>query len=48
MQLADEVTNADMFWLGRGGGGYFPGIVTSFTAQAYDQPRVVTSRSCYK
>ena len=44
-QYADAEHNADMFWLARGGGGEFPGVVTHFTAQAYPEPSVISLRS---
>jgi FAD/FMN-containing dehydrogenase len=40
---ADSEQNVDMYWMARGSGGEFPGIVTSFTVQAYDQPTEVWS-----
>ena len=36
----------DMFWMARGSGGEFPGIVLSFTAIAYPMPEQIIMRSC--
>lgn len=41
VRVANENQNANMYWIARGGGGEFPGIVTKFTVQAYDQPTEV-------
>jgi len=46
LRAADASTNADMFWMARGGGGNFPGIVTSFTVSAFPMPQSVHSREC--
>uniref|UniRef100_A0A7S3PCI4 Berberine/berberine-like domain-containing protein n=1 Tax=Amphora coffeiformis TaxID=265554 RepID=A0A7S3PCI4_9STRA len=36
-----------MFWMARGGGGLFPGIVTKFTARARPKPQAVLEAVCY-
>jgi FAD/FMN-containing dehydrogenase len=46
LRTADVRANTDMFWLARGGGGFFPGVVTSFTASAVLAPRSVSKRKC--
>mmetsp|Transcript_18361 Transcript_18361/g.27269 ORF Transcript_18361/g.27269 Transcript_18361/m.27269 type:complete len:986 (-) Transcript_18361:49-3006(-) len=38
IQVANSTTNTDMYWMARGSGGEFPGVVTKFIAQAYDIP----------
>lgn len=47
VQWANATVNADMFWMARGGGGTFPGIVTKFMAQAYPlEHDVVYNEKC--
>lgn len=48
IQIANETTNSDMFWMARGGGGFFPGIVTKFSAQAFSIPELdlVVKETC--
>jgi FAD binding domain len=41
IRVANENENTDMYWMARGSGGEFPGIVTKFTVQAYEQPTEV-------
>ena len=41
IRTADSTHNTDMYWMARGSGGEFPGIVTKFTALAYTQPSEV-------
>ncbi|KAG7354540.1 FAD linked oxidase-like protein [Nitzschia inconspicua] len=41
IRVADANQDTDMFWMARGSGGEFPGIVTKFTVQAYDEPTEV-------
>ena len=45
VRVASPTTDADMFFMARGSGGEFPGIVTKFTAQAYDMPESVIKRT---
>jgi hypothetical protein len=45
-RVANQTENADMYWLARGGGGEFPGIVTSFIMQAFPMPTNVYSKKC--
>jgi FAD/FMN-containing dehydrogenase len=47
LQYADAAHNPDMYWLARGGGGNFPGIVTKFVVQAFDAPGVLTGKDCF-
>jgi FAD/FMN-containing dehydrogenase len=47
LQYADATQNPDMYWLARGGGGNFPGIVTKFVVQAFDAPGVLTGKDCF-
>jgi FAD/FMN-containing dehydrogenase len=44
IRVADDSQNTDMYWMARGSGGEFPGIVTKFTVQAYDQPSEVWNK----
>lgn len=37
-RYANGEHNTDMWWMARGGGGEFPGIVTKFTSRAYAAP----------
>jgi len=46
LRTADARHNADMYWMARGGGGEFPGIVTNFTAQAHRMPQRVRQIVC--
>ena len=46
LRIASAEEKQDMYWLARGGGGAFPGIVTSFTVQAYDEPKEVVVTKC--
>jgi len=46
LQIADAVTHPDMYWMARGGGGNFPGIVTKFMVQAFKAPRKLHGRDC--
>ena len=41
LRVANSTTNTDMFFMARGAGGEFPGVVTKFIAQAYDMPTEV-------
>jgi FAD/FMN-containing dehydrogenase len=41
IRKADSNTDTDMFWMARGSGGEFPGVVTKFTVQAYNMPSEV-------
>eukprot|EP00542_Grammatophora_oceanica_P018184 CAMPEP_0194049280 /NCGR_PEP_ID=MMETSP0009_2-20130614/30214_1 /TAXON_ID=210454 /ORGANISM="Grammatophora oceanica, Strain CCMP 410" /LENGTH=962 /DNA_ID=CAMNT_0038695391 /DNA_START=115 /DNA_END=3003 /DNA_ORIENTATION=+ len=41
IRVADSTANTDMYWMGRGGGGEFPGVVTKFIVQGYDMPSSV-------
>lgn len=48
IRLANRRTNSDMYWMARGGGGLFPGIVTKFRAQAFPLDRdLVFKESCF-
>lgn len=46
MQVANATTHAELLWMAKGGGGNFPGIVTTFTMQAYDMPAEVYMVHC--
>tara|TARA_R110002050_G_scaffold293079_1_gene449106 strand:+ start:854 stop:2005 length:1152 start_codon:yes stop_codon:yes gene_type:complete len=46
LRNASSEENKDMYWLAKEGGGAFPGIVTSFTVQAYNEPDEVVVTSC--
>jgi len=46
IQHANKDINSDMYWMARGGGGNFPGIVTAFHVQAYDEPKTVHKTVC--
>jgi len=46
VQIADTTSNADMYWMARGGGGNFPGIVTKFTVQAFKAPERLYAIDC--
>jgi len=46
VRTASATHNADMFWMARGAGGEFPGIVTNFTAQARPMPRQLQQVTC--
>jgi hypothetical protein len=46
VQVANKDTNSDMYWMARGGGGNFPGIVTKFHVQAYNEPKKVQKTEC--
>mmetsp|Transcript_127981 Transcript_127981/g.398512 ORF Transcript_127981/g.398512 Transcript_127981/m.398512 type:complete len:575 (-) Transcript_127981:319-2043(-) len=43
---ANATHNQDMYWMARGSGGEFPGIVTEFEMQAYDHPKEIYERTC--
>jgi FAD/FMN-containing dehydrogenase len=45
LRTANAEQDADMFWLARGGGGEFPGVLTSITAAATDAPAIIHMRS---
>lgn len=47
VEWADANWNQDMFWMARGSGGLFPGIVTKFAAQAQPVPQSVVEDVCY-
>uniref|UniRef100_A0A7S4T1J6 FAD-binding PCMH-type domain-containing protein n=1 Tax=Alexandrium monilatum TaxID=311494 RepID=A0A7S4T1J6_9DINO len=46
LQTADASTNPDMFWMAKGSGGEFPGIVTELTMQAYPAPSGIFEMKC--
>merc|ERR1719471_1317896 len=46
LQTADATSHPDMFWMAKGGGGEFPGIVTELTMQAYQAPSSIYEISC--
>jgi len=46
LRYTNATVNPDMFWMARGGGGTFPGIVTHFVVQAFDAPEVLIGRDC--
>lgn len=41
IRVANSGSDTDMYWMARGSGGEFPGVVTKFIAQAYDMPSEV-------
>eukprot|EP00035_Acanthoeca_spectabilis_P017099 m.357149 g.357149 ORF g.357149 m.357149 type:complete len:919 (+) comp16612_c0_seq2:47-2803(+) len=47
LTVANATHNADVFWVAKGGGGYFPGVVTSFTASAPPMPKAIHKRACH-
>ena len=46
IRVANSTSEEDMFWMARGAGGEFPGIVLSFTAKAYPMPKQIIMRKC--
>uniref|UniRef100_A0A6U5H377 FAD-binding PCMH-type domain-containing protein n=1 Tax=Grammatophora oceanica TaxID=210454 RepID=A0A6U5H377_9STRA len=46
LQIASTTNNQDMFWMARGGGDFFPGIVTKLTAQAHVMPSTINQEEC--
>jgi len=47
VHVANATSNADMYWMVRGGGGSFPGIVTSFRVQAFKAPESFYHIDCH-
>ena len=47
IKIADATQNQDIFWIARGGGNFFPGIVTKFTAKTFPMPTNVQKRICF-
>jgi len=46
VKIADIDQNPNMWWMARGGGGNFPGIVTAFQMQAFARPEEVYVAHC--
>lgn len=47
IRTANDTTETDMFWMSRGSGGLFPGVVTKFTARVFPKPPQVLEAFCY-